>query len=173
MYITYNGTDYTTTEKAEVKSGGSYTMQINLDNTLGQVGSKYGTYEIVSTHGTGKFVSTKKEIVNGTVTSETQENLEFADYIDRFVTFEIVGDTLKVNALRSVSEFVYPTDAVRTGTKWVYHSAYVDPRSGGVPTKCYAGVLVRDSVSGEEILLYVDIIPDTRSIQLDTIHLSF
>ena len=72
-------------------------------------------------------------------------------------TYSIAGDTLIVNAIRSETSFSYPTVPPRTGTRVTYDSAYYDPRGGGVPSDCRARVLVEDTVSGVEALIYIDI----------------
>lgn len=72
-------------------------------------------------------------------------------------TYSIAGDTLIVNAIRSETSFSYPTVPPRTGTRVTYDSPYYDPRGGGVPSDCRARVLVEDTVSGVEALIYIDI----------------
>lgn len=168
----YNGKTYVSLDHVTLDAGKTSSIQLNLSNLLG-VGSKYGHYEITAVNGIGKFVAEKREITNGTVTSRTDVNLEMSDYANSFINATISGSTLNITTKMSVEAFVYPYQAVRTGTKYVYKSAYTDPRSGGVPTKCYVYVVVRDTVSGEDALLNIDINSVVTGVSMSNSLLTF
>ncbi len=187
LYFTYNGNEITNTGTVNLTAGTTNEITLNLKNTLGAVGSKYGDYEIVKAQGQGRFTMTKEYIVNGSVssTSEVVFNLEEGTYNykdevlgneltltispEDFFTATISGNMLTVKAIKSESS--YATPYPRTGYRFTYKGTYTDPRSGGVPDNCIWYVLVRDKVSGEESLLYIDIQSTVTSISLsDTVY---
>lgn len=180
-----NGEEYTTTGKVELTAGETYAINLKLDNTLGQVGSKYGTFEIVQVKMYGRFNAVKKLIVNATVTKTENIVINLEDpsfYLydgatggngqlhtieyTEFADISIEGDVLKITAKKNEASYNFPGVYPRTGTQVLYDSPYVDPRSGGVPEDCGLYVLVRDTVSGIDSLLYVDIISTVTGISL-------
>ena len=93
----------------------------------------------------------------------TIEYTEFAD-------ISIEGNVLKIAAKKNEASFNFPGVYPRTGTQVVYDSPYVDPRSGGIADNCRLCVYVRDTVSGEDSLLYVDVISTVTGISMsDTV----
>lgn len=184
-----DGTEYGSTDTVDVVAGSTNNFTLNLKNTLGVVGSKYGTFEIVKIQGQGRFTMLKEYVVNGSVRSSEDIvfNLEAGTYSytdevsgdpltltigpDAFFDVSIDGDTMIVNAKRSESSYIngYP----RTGYRFSYKGTYTDPRSGGIPDDCRWYILVRDTVSGEEALIYVDIESTVNSISLNNTYLAF
>ena len=184
-----DGTEYGSTDTVDVVAGSTNNFALNLKNTLGVVGSKYGTFEIVKIQGQGRFTMLKEYVVNGSVRSSEDIvfNLEVGTYSytdevsgdpltltigpDAFFDVSIDGDTMIVNAKRSESSYIngYP----RTGYRFSYKGTYTDPRSGGIPDDCRWYILVRDTVSGEEALIYVDIESTVNSISLNNTYLAF
>lgn len=187
-----NDVEYQNLDELEVTAGETYSVNLKLDNTLGQVGSKYGSFEIVSVSMQGRFNAVKQFIVNGTV-SKTENiviNLEsptFTCYgntggndgitvtIDpsEFVEFSIEGDILKITAKKNEASYKYPDFYPRTGTQVLYDSPYVDPRSGGVADDCRWTVYVRDTVSGEASMLIVDIVSTVTGISMSDSVITF
>ena len=185
----YNGKEVTNTGTINLTAGTTNEITINLKNTLGAVGSKYGDFEIVKVQGQGRFTLTKQYIVNGSVssTSEVVFNLEEGTYKykdevlgndltltikpEDFFTASVSGNKLTIKAIRSESSYTngYP----RTGYRFTYKGTYTDPRSGGVPDNCIWYVVVRDKVSGEESLLHIDIQSTVTSISLSDSVYSF
>lgn len=174
LVFVINGTDYNTSSMASLTAGQSYDIELALRNTLGAVGSKYGNYELKDIRMQGRFVAEKREIVNGTVTSREEVTIDlesgkagdFTISTNEFMTVALNGNILSINVLRSESSFMYPRAAVRTGTQFVYKAPYYDPRGGGVPDNCRLSVLVEDTVSGKQSMLYVDIQSTVNSISL-------
>ena len=184
-----NGVKYGTADQIEVTAGQTYSINLTLDNTLGQVGSKYGTFEIVEVDMQGRFNAIKKFIVNGSVSKSENDVIDLANptftcygntggndgitvTIDpsEFLDVSIDGDVLKITAKKNEASYKYPDVYPRTGTQLLYDSPYVDPRSGGVADDCRWAVYVRDTVSGEASLLYVDIISTVTGISMsDTV----
>ena len=183
----YNGKEVTNTGTINLTAGTTNEITLNLKNTLGAVGSKYGDFEIVKVQGQGRFTLTKQYIVNGSVssTSEIVFNLEEGSYKykdevlgndltltitpEDFFTASVSGNKLTVKAIRSESS--YSNGYPRTGYRFTYKGTYTDPRAGGIPDNCIWYVLVRDKVSGEESLLHIDIQSTVTSISLsDTVY---
>ncbi len=187
LSFTYNGKEITNTGTVNLTAGTMNEITLNLKNTLGAVGSKYGDFEIVKVQGQGRFTLTKQYIVNGSVssTSEVVFNLEEGTYKykdevlgndltltikpEDFFTASISGNKLTIKAIRSESS--YSNGYPRTGYRFTYKGTYTDPRSGGVPDNCIWYVVVRDKVSGEESLLHIDILSTVTGISLsDTVY---
>lgn len=183
----YNGKEVTNTGTINLTAGTTNEITLNLKNTLGAVGSKYGDFEIVKVQGQGRFTLTKQYIVNGSVssTSEIVFNLEEGTYKykdevlgndltltikpEDFFTASISGNKLTIKAIKSESS--YSNGYPRTGYRFTYKGTYTDPRSGGVPDNCIWYILVRDKVSGEESLLHIDILSTVTGISLsDTVY---
>ncbi len=185
----YNGKEVTNTGTINLTAGTTNEITLNLKNTLGAVGSKYGDFEIVKVQGQGRFTLTKQYIVNGSVssTSEVVFNLEEGTYKykdevlgndltltikpEDFFTASISGNKLTIKAIRSESS--YSNGYPRTGYRFTYKGTYTAPRSGGVPDNCIWYVLVRDKVSGEESLLHIDILSTVTGISLSDSVYSF
>ena len=183
----HNGKEITNTDTVNLTAGTTNEITLNLKNTLGAVGSKYGDFEIVKVQGRGRFTMTKTYIVNGSVSS-TEEivfNLEegvykYKDEVlgndlsltikpEDFFTASITDNKLTIKALKSESSYASPYP--RTGYRFTYKGTYTDPRSGGVPDNCMWYVVVRDKVSGKEALLDIDITSTVTNISLsDTIY---
>lgn len=183
----HNGKEITNTGTINLTAGTTNEITLNLKNTLGAVGSKYGDFEIVKVQGRGRFTMTKTYIINGSVSS-TEEivfNLEegvykYKDEVlgndlsltitpEDFFTASITDNKLTIKALKSESSYASPYP--RTGYRFTYKGTYTDPRSGGVPDNCMWYVVVRDKVSGEEALLDIDITSTVTNISLsDTIY---
>lgn len=180
-----NDVEYGNTDQIEVTAGQTYSINLTLDNTLGQVGSKYGTFEIVEVTMQGRFNAVKKLIVNGSVrkTENIVINLEEPTFYlydvategngalhtieyTEFADISIEGNVLKIAAKKNEASFNFPGVYPRTGTQVLYDSPYVDPRSGGIADNCRLCVYVRDTVSGEDSLLYVDIISTVTGISM-------
>lgn len=183
----HNGKEITNTGTVNLTAGTTNEITLNLKNTLGAVGSKYGDFEIVKVKGQGRFTLTKQYIVNGSVssTSEVVFNLEegvykYKDEVlgndltltikpEDFFTASISGNKLTIKAIKSESSYASPYP--RTGYRFTYKGTYTDPRAGGKPDNCIWYVLVRDKVSGEESLLHIDIQSTVTSISLsDTVY---
>ena len=183
----HNGKEITNTGTVNLTAGTTNEITLNLKNTLGAVGSKYGDFEIVKVKGQGRFTLTKQYIVNGSVssTSEVVFNLEegvykYKDEVlgtdltltikpEEFFTASVNGNKLTIKAIKSESS--YATPYPRTGYRFTYKGTYTDPRAGGKPDNCIWYVLVRDKVSGEESLLHIDIQSTVTSISLsDTVY---
>lgn len=183
----HNGKEITNTGTVNLTAGTTNEITLNLKNTLGAVGSKYGDFEIVKVKGQGRFTLTKQYIVNGSVssTSEVVFNLEEGTYKykdevlgndltltikpEDFFTASISGNKLTIKAIKSESS--YATPYPRTGYRFTYKGTYTDPRAGGKPDNCIWYVAVRDKVSGEESLLQIDIQSTVTSISLsDTVY---
>lgn len=189
LRFTYNGVEHITSDSIDLVAGTTSNITLNLQNTLGAVGSKYGNFEIVSMKGLGKFTMLKEYIVNGSVSSSEEIifDLETGSYTythevtgteqtltigtDVFFDASISGDILTINAKKSEASYVngYP----RTGYRFSYKGTYTDPRAGGVPTDCTWYILVRDTVSGEECLINIDIESTVTSVSLDTTFMQF
>ena len=178
----HNGKEITNTGTVNLTAGTTNEITLNLKNTLGAVGSKYGDFEIVKVQGQGRFTLTKQYIVNGSVssTSEVVFNLEEGVYkykdevLGNDLTLTIkpedfFGNKLTIKAIKSESS--YATPYPRTGYRFIYKGTYTDPRAGGKPDNCIWYVLVRDKVSGEESLLHIDIQSTVTNISLsDTVY---
>ncbi len=188
MTLVCNGETYTTTGTLYATAGNQYSMSINLDNTLHSVGSKYKEFEIVSVTGNGKFTLTKQYIVNGSVssTADVVFDLEqgYYNYTDEvlgesktltispneFLTATLSGNTLNLNVIKSESS--YSTQYPRTGYYFKYKGTYTDPRSGGVPDNCRWEIYLKETVSGKELLLYVDIESTVTSVSLNNTYIA-
>ena len=182
LHFVKDGVNYGNLNEIELEAGSSYEFDLQLDNDLGAVGSKYtGNYEIYAYGMSGRFTSEKQEILNGTVTS-TEEyvvNLETKKAGDLtfdhtyFFNASLEGNKLTINVIRSEKSFLLPLAPVRTGTQYSYKGTYTDPRSGGVPDNCEWYIGVKDTVSGQESLLYFDIICTVESVAMSDTSISF
>lgn len=182
LYFVKDGVNYGSLNEIELDAGASYVFDLQLDNDLGAVGSKYtGNYEIYAYGMSGRFTSEKKEILNGTVTSTEEyvvnlENKKAGDLTfdhTYFFNASLEGNKLTINVIRSEKSFLLPLAPVRTGTQYSYKGTYTDPRSGGVPDDCEWYIGVKDTVSGQEELLYFDIICTVESVALSNTSISF
>ena len=172
----YNNTEYTSTSEITVQANAEYSIGLQLEGEFGEVGEKFGDFEVVSVTMQGKFNATRKGINNGstlyedTIVIDLEDPCYYAYDIatggngnkvefdaSQFIECSIEGDTLKVRAIRSETSFFHPSTPPRTGTRVTYESAYYDPRGGGAPSDCRMCVLVKDKVSGVEGLIYIDI----------------
>ena len=172
----YNNTEYTSTSEITVQANAEYSIGLQLVGEFGEVGEKFGDFEVVSVTMQGKFNATRKGINNGSTLYEDTividlENPSYYAYniatggngsqvtfdASQFIACSIEGDMLKVRAIRSETSFSYPTTSPRTGTRVTYESPYYDPRGGGEPSDCRMCVLVEDTVSGVQELIYIDI----------------
>ena len=189
LSFNYNGTEVKNTGCITLTAGTTNSIALNLNNTLGAVGSKYGTFEITAIKGQGKFTMTKEYVVNGSVksTEDIVFDLETGSYTytdevsgssqtltitpAQFLTASISGSTLTVKAIKSESSYIngYP----RTGYRFKYKGTYTDPRAGGVATNCTWYIAVKDTISGKEALLYIDIQATINSISLSDTYLTF
>ena len=172
----YNDTEYSSSSEITVQANAEYSIGLELVGEFGEVGEKFGDFEVVSVTMQGKFNATRKGINNGSTLYEDTiiidlENPSYYAYdiatggngsqvtfdASQFIACSIEGDTLKVRAIRSETGFSYPTTPPRTGTRVTYESPYYDPRGGGAPSDCRMCVLVKDKVSGVEGRIYIDI----------------
>ena len=175
LVFVINGNDYNSTTTFQATAGQTYNVELDLRNTLGAVGSKYGNYEIKQISMQGRFVAEKRDITNGTVTKREDVTIDLAEgkigslnfTTSEFMNVTLEGNILKIQALRSESSFMLPRAAVRTGTQYVYKAPYYDPRGGGVADDCRLYVLVEDTVSGKQAMLYVDIQSTVTGVSLD------
>ena len=176
LKFVYNNTEYSSTSEITLRANEEYSIGLQLEGELGEVGEKFGNFEVVSVTMQGKFNATRRGINNGSTLYEDTividlENPTYYAYdiatggngsqvtfdASHFIECSIEGNTLIVNAIRSETSFLYPTMPPRTGTRVTYDSAYYDPRGGGVPSDCRMCVLVEDTVSGVQGLIYIDI----------------
>ena len=176
LKFVYGDREYASTSEITVRANAEYSVGLKLEGKLGEVGEQFGDFEIVNVTMQGKFNARRKAINNGTTVFEDSIVIDLEDPYyyaydiamgedgnkvtfdaSQFIECSIVGDTLKVRAIRSEESFVYPSVPPRTGTRVTYESAYYDPRGGGAPSDCRMCVLVRDKASGVEGLLYIDI----------------
>ena len=176
LKFVYGDREYVSTSEITVRANAEYPVGLKLDGKLGEVGEQFGDFEIVNVTMQGKFNAKRKAINNGTTVFEDSIVIDLEDPYyyaydiamgedgnkvtfdaSQFIECSIVGDTLKVRAIRSEESFVYPSTPPRTGTRVTYESAYYDPRGGGAPSDCRMCVLVRDKASGVEGILYIAI----------------
>lgn len=177
LVFVLDGTDYSTSSMLELTVGESYDIELALRNTLGAVGSKYGNYVLKQIDMQGRFVAEKIEIINGTVTSREEVTIDLGTGkagdltipTTEFMTVALNDNILTVNVLKSEGSFIYPntpTQNIRTGTQYLYKAPYYDPQSG-VADNCRLSVLVEDTVSGKQSILYIDIQSTVDSISLN------
>ena len=172
----YNDTEYSSSSEITVQANAEYSVKLKLVGEFGEVGEKFGDFEVISVTMQGKFNAKREGVNNAAVLYEDTividlENPTYYAYdiatggngsqvtfdASHFIECSIEGNTLIVNAIRSETSFLYPTMPPRTGTRVTYDSAYYDPRGGGVPSDCRMCVLVEDTVSGVQGLIYIDI----------------
>lgn len=182
LTFVYNGSEISSSGSLTLTAGTTNQISLNLKNTLGAVGSKYGDYEITKIQGQGRFTMTKEYIVNGSVSSSEDIvfNLEEGSYSythevskdtqtltitpDQFLTASVSDDVLTVKAIKSVSS--YSNGYPRTGYRFTYKGTYTDPRSGGVADTCRWYILVKEKVSGKEALIHINIESTVSSVSL-------
>ena len=172
----YNDTEYSSSSEITVQANAEYSVKLKLVGEFGEVGEKFGDFEVVSVTMQGKFNAKREGVNNAAVLYEDTIVIDLEDPCyyaydiatggngsqvtfdaSQFIECSIEGDTLKVRAIRSETGFSYPTTPPRTGTRVTYESPYYDPRGGGEPSDCRMCVLVEDTVSGVQGLLYIDI----------------
>lgn len=172
----YNDTEYSSSSEITVQANAEYSVKLKLVGEFGEVGEKFGDFEVVSVTMQGKFNAKREGVNNATVLYEDTIVIDLEDPYyyaydiatggngnkvefdaSQFIECGIEGDTLKVRAIRSETSFFHPSTPPRTGTRVTYESAYYDPRGGGAPSDCRMCVLVKDKVSGVEGLIYIDI----------------
>ncbi len=172
----YNDTEYSSSSEITVQANAEYSVKLKLVGEFGEVGEKFGDFEVVSVTMQGKFNAKREGVNNAAVVYEDTIVIDLEDPCyyaydiatggngnkvefdaSQFIECSIEGDTLKVRAIRSETSFFHPSTPPRTGTRVTYESAYYDPRGGGAPSDCRMCVLVKDKVSGVEGLIYIDI----------------
>ena len=172
----YNDTEYSSSSEITVQANAEYSVKLKLVGEFGEVGEKFGDFEVVSVTMQGKFNAKREGVNNAAVLYEDTIVIDLEDPCyyaydiatggngsqvtfdaSQFIECSIEGDTLKVRTIRSETGFSYPTTPPRTGTRVTYESPYYDPRGGGEPSDCRMCVLVEDTVSGVQGLLYIDI----------------
>ena len=172
----YNDTEYSSSSEITVQTNAEYSVKLKLVGEFGEVGEKFGDFEVVSVTMQGKFNAKREGVNNAAVLYEDTIVIDLEDPCyyaydiatggngnkvefdaSQFIECSIEGDTLKVRAIRSETSFFHPSTPPRTGTRVTYESAYYDPRGGGAPSDCRMCVLVKDKVSGVEGLIYIDI----------------
>lgn len=172
----YNDTEYSSSSEITVQANAEYSVKLKLVGEFGEVGEKFGDFEVVSVTMQGKFNAKREGVNNAAVLYEDTIVIDLEDPCyyaydiatggngnkvefdaSQFIECSIKGDTLKVRAIRSETSFFHPSTPPRTGTRVTYESAYYDPRGGGAPSDCRMCVLVKDKVSGVEGLIYIDI----------------
>ena len=172
----YNDTEYSSSSEITVQANAEYSVKLKLVGEFGEVGEKFGDFEVVSVAMQGKFNAKREGVNNAAVLYEDTIVIDLEDPCyyaydiatggngnkvgfdaSQFIECSIEGDTLKVRAIRSETSFFHPSTPPRTGTRVTYESAYYDPRGGGAPSDCRMCVLVKDKVSGVEGLIYIDI----------------
>ena len=172
----YNDTEYSSSSEITVQANAEYSVKLKLVGEFGEVGEKFGDFEVVSVTMQGKFNAKREGVNNAAVLYEDTIVIDLEDPCyyaydiatggngnkvefdaSQFIECSIEGDTLKVRAIRSETSFFHPSTPPRTGTRVTYESAYYDPRGGGAPSDCRMCVLVKDKVSGVEGRIYIDI----------------
>lgn len=172
----YNDTEYSSSSEITVQANAEYSVKLKLVGEFGEVGEKFGDFEVVSVAMQGKFNAKREGVNNAAVLYEDTIVIDLEDPCyyaydiatggngnkvgfdaSQFIECSIEGDTLKVRAIRSETSFFHPSTPPRTGTRVTYESAYYEPRGGGAPSDCRMCVLVKDKVSGVEGLIYIDI----------------
>lgn len=172
----YNDTEYSSSSEITVQANAEYSVKLKLVGEFGEVGEKFGDFEVVSVTMQGKFNAKREGVNNAAVLYEDTIVIDLEDPYyyaydiatggngnkvefdaSQFIECSIEGDTLKVRAIRSETSFYHPSTPPRTGTRVTYESAYYDPRGGGAPSDCRMCVLVKDKVSGVEGRIYIDI----------------
>lgn len=172
----YNDTEYSSSSEITVQANAEYSVKLKLVGEFGEVGEKFGDFEVVSVTMQGKFNAKREGVNNAAVLYEDTIVIDLEDPCyyaydiatggngnkvefdaSQFIACSIEGDTLKVRAIRSETSFSYPTTSPRTGTRVTYESPYYDPRGGGEPSDCRMCVLVKDKASEVEGLIYIDI----------------
>ena len=172
----YNDTEYSSSSEITVQANAEYSVKLKLVGEFGEVGEKFGDFEVVSVTMQGKFNAKREGVNNAAVLYEDTIVIDLEDPcyyaydiatggngnkvefdVSQFIECSIEGDTLKVRAIRSETSFFHPSTPPRTGTRVTYESSYYDPRGGGAPSDCRMCVLVKDKVSGVEGLIYIDI----------------
>ena len=172
----YNDTEYSSSSEITVQANAEYSVKLKLVGEFGEVGEKFGDFEVVSVTMQGKFNAKREGVNNAAVLYEDTIVIDLEDPYyyaydiatggngnkvefdaSQFIECSIEGDTLKVRAIRSEASFFHPSTPPRTGTRVTYESAYYDPRGGGAPSDCRMCVLLKDKVSGVEGLIYIDI----------------
>ena len=172
----YNDTEYSSSSEITVQANAEYSVKLKLVGEFGEVGEKFGDFEVVSVTMQGKFNAKREGVNNAAVLYEDTIVIDLEDPYyyaydiatggngnkvefdaSQFIECSIEGDTLKVRAIRSETSFFHPSTPPRTGTRVTYESAYYDPRGGGAPSDCRMCVLVKDKVSGVEGRIYIDI----------------
>lgn len=182
LLFIYNGEEISKSGSVTLTAGTTNAISLNLNNTLGAVGSKYGDFEIVKIQGQGRFTLEKQYVVNGSVKSSenivfdlaegsytyTDEVLDSTQTLtlspDQFLTASVSDNVLTVNAIKSV--FSYCSTFPRTGYYFKYKGTYTDPRADGVADVCRWYILVRDKISEVQSLFYVNIESAVNSIAL-------
>ena len=176
LKFVYNDTEYSSSSEITVQANAEYSVKLKLVGEFGEVGEKFGDFEVVSVTMQGKFNAKREGVNNAAVLYEDTIVIDLEDPYyyaydiatggngnkvefdaSQFIECSIEGDTLKVRAIRSEASFFHPSTPPRTGTRVTYESAYYDPRGGGAPSDCRMCVLVKDKVSGVEGLIYIDI----------------
>ncbi len=176
LKFVYNDTEYSSSSEITVQANAEYSVKLKLVGEFGEVGEKFGDFEVVSVTMQGKFNAKREGVNNAAVLYEDTIVIDLEDPYyyaydiatggngnkvefdaSQFIECSIEGDTLKVRAIRSEASFFHPSTPPRTGTRVTYETAYYDPRGGGAPSDCRMCVLVKDKVSGVEGLIYIDI----------------
>lgn len=187
----YNDTECKSTTMITLSAGNTYDIGLKLQNNFNSV-KESGSYEITSIKGYGKYLCNGEYIMNGSVIFETETYADLetgtctynytnslsetktASYtIDtsEFLTASISDSTLSIKIIKSETSWtsgVYP----RTGCYSYYTGAYQDSRATS-PDNCYWTIYVKDTISGQTCMIYVDIVSSVSSVSLNSSSISY
>lgn len=162
----YNDQIYTGYNTLDMYTG-THNLTLEAWNPIGPVAEKYSNFELNNLTVSGRFVAEKQEIVNGTITSREDVVLTANDYINKFITATIDGSTLTITLVSTLENFVYPTDAVRTGTKYVYKEPYYPPQAGGIPSTVKSEITIYETTSHTILMFEINALSSISSVSLD------
>ncbi len=200
LNVSYNGTTHNNLYQVNVDLGTTTEVTLELTNTLGQVGSKYGSWRIDDISLCGKFNANFQWLLNGPHVVDPDHNVvdvidletgKFSvwsshsderrtldieiDYTD-FLEVNLSGNVLTIEAKNNEVSYTYPSHLSyppRSGNYVSYNSAFYDPRGGGEPMDCFASIFLTETVSGKGFTLNVDLNSVVSGIELDQAELIY
>ena len=165
--LTKDGVNYNSNDKIQLDVSKISLFDFVLNNSLDKVGAEYGTYEIVSTKGYGKFIARHRYYNRGNITYGDDFIIDCSNKISYFIDFSINDNKLSINPKHTISSY----SELQNGNSmqndsYVYKSLYTAPDSS-TPDECYFEVVVKETVSGLMFSLKIDIISTVSGVSID------
>lgn len=172
LIISHNGVSYSDDDTSlmgthlNLNAGQTYIMDIGLDNTLGAVGSTYGSEYNVQVNGSGNIRATKKTSYRGTTPTYETVSISVDEYVAQFVEASIVNGKLQVVVKKPLTAFYEVVSGNNGAIEWTY----LEPHPQASP--CFY-IQISEPTARISNNLYFDIVASVTNVSLSTDTLTF